>query len=138
MGGKSKCLSFLRALKLLTTHAVLGRHRWVTYRFMQKLLFILLFLILQLPAFAQKINKYWVEFKDKNNSPYCICRPSEFLSARALERRARASIEVVENDLPVNPDYLHQLKIKGVQIHNASRWLNAAAVMADSAAAEQV
>ena len=105
---------------------------------MQKLLLILLALFLQQPIFAQKTNKYWVEFLDKNNSPFCICRPTEFLSARALERRARASIEVVENDLPVNPVYLKQLKINAVQIHSTSRWLNAAAIMADSASAESV
>ncbi|MBC7776333.1 MAG: S8 family serine peptidase [Phycisphaerae bacterium] len=105
---------------------------------MQKLLFILFYLLFQQTAFCQKINKYWVEFRDKANSPYCICRPAEYLSGRALERRARASIEVVENDLPVNPGYLEQLKIKGVQIHNTSRWLNAAAVMADSASAKNL
>ena len=105
---------------------------------MKKLLFFLFCLLLQQPVFSQKINKYWVEFSDKNNSPYCTCRPAEFLSARALERRARASIEVVENDLPVNPSYLEALKTKGVQIHNTSRWLNAAAIMADSAAAKHL
>ncbi|MFN0035470.1 MAG: S8 family serine peptidase [Saprospiraceae bacterium] len=105
---------------------------------MQKLLAALFFLSLQHPLSAQKINKYWVEFRDKNNSPYCACRPAEFLSARALERRARASIEVLENDLPVNPGYLSQLKTKGAQIHNTSRWLNAAAVMADSATARRL
>ena len=105
---------------------------------MQKLLFILFCLLLQQSAYAQKLNKYWVEFRDKNNSPYCTCRPAEFLSARALERRARASIQVVENDLPVNPDYLKQLKTKGVQIHGSSRWLNAASVMADSTSAKSL
>lgn len=100
---------------------------------MQKLLIGLCFIFIQQPVFAQKIYKFWVEFKDKHNSPYCTCRPTEFLSARALERRARAGIEVLENDLPVNPDYVHQLKSKGVQIHSTSRWLNAAAIMSDSA-----
>ena len=129
-----------------------------TFNYMQKLLFLpetsfslnrnclsrvkavilLLFVVVQQPVFSQKINKYWVEFSDKNNSPYCSCRPAEFLSARALERRARASIEVVENDLPVNPGYLKQLKTSGVQIHNTSRWLNAAAIMADSSAAVKI
>ncbi len=91
-------------------------------------------------ANAQKtprINKYWVEFTDKNNSPYCTCRPAEFLSLQALERRTQAGIEVVENDLPVNPDYVKQLITKGVELHHTSRWLNAATVMADSASAVQ-
>ncbi len=82
-----------------------------------------------------KLNKYWVEFADKNNSPYCTCRPAQFLSARALERRARAGIAVVENDLPVNPKYVEALKINGVKIHGTSRWLNAATVTADSSGA---
>lgn len=105
---------------------------------MQKLLTALAFLLFLNGLAAQKTYKYWVEFRDKANSPYCTCRPEEFLSARALERRGRASIEIVENDLPVNPAYLQQLKNIGAQIHNTSRWLNAAAVQADSAAASQL
>ena len=88
-----------------------------------------LFLVAQTP----KLNKYWVEFTDKKNTPFCSCRPAEFLSARALDRRARAGIEVVENDLPPSPDYLTALKYNGLQIHSVSRWLNAAAVIGDSA-----
>lgn len=82
-----------------------------------------------------RINKYWVEFTDKINSPYCTCRPAEFLSLQALARRSQAGIEVVENDLPVNPTYVKQLMVKGVELHHTSRWLNAATVMADSASA---
>ncbi len=105
---------------------------------MQKLRFPILlssflFFPLLLSAQTPKLNKYWVEFSDKNNSPYCTCRPAEFLSARALDRRARAGIAVVENDLPVNPKYVNALKIKGVKLHTTSRWLNAATVLADSA-----
>ena len=99
------------------------------------LLFIFPFLSPALLSAQPKTNKYWVEFTDKNNSPFCTCRPAEFLSARALERRARAGIAVVENDLPVNPQYVNGLKINGVKIHATSRWLNAATVIADSAAA---
>lgn len=90
------------------------------------------------PLHGQKppvLKKYWVEFSDKNNSPYCICRPAEFLSARALERRARAGIAVEENDLPVNPAYLDSLRSGGALVHHTSRWLNAATVIADSATA---
>jgi serine protease AprX len=105
---------------------------------MQKILYSLLLVLFSFPGFSQKTNKYLVEFKDKTNSPFCICRPAEFLSARALERRALASIPIVENDLPVNPEYLRQLSASGIQIHTSTRWLNAAAVMADSATAKQL
>ena len=89
-------------------------------------------------AFAQSSpvpGKWWVEFTDKDLSPYCTCRPYEFLSARSLERRARAGIAVQLNDLPVNPSYTEALRKKGAQLHLTSRWLNAAAVVADSATA---
>ncbi len=87
---------------------------------------------------APQLNKYWVEFKDKNNSPYCTCRPAEFLSARAIERRSRAGIEVVENDLPVNPAYVQGLMAKNVALHGTSRWLNAATVTSDPATASKL
>ncbi len=78
---------------------------------MQKfILFFFVFFVNSVSLSGQKTpvpGKWWVEFTDKNNSPYCVCRPAEFLSARALERRARAGVEVVENDLPVNPAYIN-------------------------------
>jgi len=90
------------------------------------------FLILPTLCISQKLNKYWVELTDKDHSPYCTCRPGEFLSQRALERRERANIPVVENDLPVSPTYLTALKNNGLQIHGVSRWLNAVTLIADS------
>ncbi len=97
----------------------------------------LLFVFFPIVLFAQtpKLKKYWVEFTDKNNSPYCTCQPAEFLSARSIERRAKAGIEVVENDLPPNPEYLKALQYKGAQIHTVSRWMNAAAIISDSSTA---
>lgn len=87
---------------------------------------------------APKLNKYWIEFSDKNNTPYCTCRPAEFLSPRALERRARAGIAVVENDLPVDPAYVAALRQQGAVLHHTSRWLNAATVIADAATAKRL
>jgi len=106
----------------------------------QKLLLALLSMICLARSHAQQPQpvKWWVEFSDKNNSPYCTCRPTEFLSARALERRARAGIAVVENDLPVNPAYLQLLRTSGATIHNTSRWLNAAAIIADTTTANRL
>ena len=105
---------------------------------MKKSLLLLLCCTASLLVGAQttpRLNKYWVEFTDKNNSPYCTCHPVEFLSLRAIDRRTRAGIEVVENDLPVNPAYVRALLTKNVQLHGTSRWLNAATVTADSASA---
>ncbi len=69
-------------------------------------------------------NKYFIQFTDKNNSPYSISKPEAFLSARALARRTAHGIAIQENDLPVNPQYITQVKEKGVTVLEASKWLN--------------
>ena len=56
---------------------------------MKKVSFLLLFLVAA--AFAQAqvaTNIYWVQFTDKNDSPYSIDNPEAYLSPRALQRRA--------------------------------------------------
>ncbi len=78
-------------------------------------------------------GKYWVVFKDKQGTPYCTCRPQEFLSARSLMRRAKSSIPVAEEDLPPVPAYLRGVQTAGATLHGISKWLNAVSVVADSA-----
>lgn len=70
-------------------------------------------------------NQYIIVLKDKANSPYSIAKPEEFLSARAIARRERQNITIVENDLPVNPNYIDSIRLSGnVTIKNTSKWLN--------------
>ncbi|HAD13902.1 MAG TPA: peptidase S8 [Saprospirales bacterium] len=103
-----------------------------------KFLALLIIPLMVTPCQAQKRYKFWVTFSDKAQSPFCICRPEAFLSFRSLERRHRNNIPVDESDLPVNPAYLSKLKEAGADIHLTSKWLNAAAVMADSSIAQQL
>lgn len=77
-------------------------------------------------------NIYWVQFTDKNDSPYSIDRPEEFLSQRALDRRARLEIEIDEYDIPVNPQYLQAVEACGAQLLNPSKWLNGVSVYTTS------
>ncbi|MFH1297973.1 MAG: S8 family serine peptidase [Bacteroidota bacterium] len=85
------------------------------------LVFFLLFL-----AVTSQIapNKYFVEFTNKKNSPYSIDRPWEFLSQRALDRRAIAGIAIEFNDLPVTPDYVEDVSLIGVEVITRSKWFN--------------
>ena len=69
-------------------------------------------------------DKYYVQFTDKDNSPYSISHPEEFLTQRALDRREAQNIDVVENDIPVNPQYLQGVADVGVQLLFATRWMN--------------
>lgn len=75
---------------------------------------------------------YWVQFTDKNDSPYSIDVPEAFLSERALDRRARLGIAIDEYDLPVNPQYLQAVADCGAQLLNPSKWLNGVTVYTSS------
>ncbi len=73
-------------------------------------------------------DKYAVEFTDKNNSPYSLENPGEYLSQRAIERRERYGIPIDEYDLPVNPQYIQAVADIGVEILNPTKWLNAVVI----------
>ncbi|MFI5172260.1 MAG: hypothetical protein ACHQFW_07705, partial [Chitinophagales bacterium] len=70
-------------------------------------------------------SKYWIYFTDKANSPFSTQRPAEYLSPRAIERRNKFNIPVTYSDLPVNSEYIDQLKLFDVLIETESKWLNA-------------
>ena len=96
---------------------------------MKKVTFLLLFLTAALFAQAQvATNIYWVQFTDKNNSPYSIDNPEAYLSERALQRRANQGISIDEYDIPVNPQYLQAVADCGAQLLNPSKWLNGVSV----------
>ena len=103
---------------------------------MRKLSFLLLFLTVAVFAQAQiATNIYWVQFTDKNNSPYSIDNPEAYLSPRALQRRANLNIAIDEYDIPVNPQYLQAVADCGVELLNPSKWLNGVSVYTDDASA---
>jgi serine protease AprX len=76
-------------------------------------------------------QKYWIGFSDKNNSPYSIDNPREFLSERALSRRERQTIKINVTDLPVNTNYIDSLKRMGCKVINVSKWFNGVIVSID-------
>jgi len=74
-------------------------------------------------------DKYWVEFTDKNDSPYSIENPIEFLSQKSIDRRANQNIDVIEQDIPVNQTYISQVLALGdIDLLLRSKWLNAITV----------
>lgn len=71
-------------------------------------------------------KRYWIQFRDKAQSPFSLTEPTQFLSPKAIDRRNKQGIAIVENDLPVNPTYVNQIAaIPGVQVVNRSKWFNA-------------
>lgn len=76
-------------------------------------------------------SKYRIEFMNKNENPFTLDNPTEFLSQKALERRSKQNIPVTLNDLPVTPAYIDSLRDTGAEILTVSRWFNAATILAD-------
>lgn len=96
---------------------------------MKKLTILLLAIYIAGSTFGQVApDKYWVKFTDKNNSPYSIENPLDFLSQRAIDRRINQNIPVVDNDLPVNPSYVASVAATGVEILNVSKWMNSVTI----------
>ena len=96
---------------------------------MKRLFILLLAIVVCSMAQAQiSTNIYWVQFTDKNDSPYSINAPEAYLSQRALDRRARLGIAIDEYDIPVNPQYLQAVADCGVELINPSKWLNGVSV----------
>ncbi len=100
---------------------------------MKKIKFIFLLAIISIASFgfAQKSvspNHYSIYFTDKNDSPYSIDKPEEYLTQKSIDRRKKYGIEMNKRDLPVNPAYLSGLTDLGFTIVNTSKWLNCAIV----------
>lgn len=84
---------------------------------------------------GQSVTKYFVKFKDKNQSPYQLSNPSQFLGSAGVYRRSYYSLNYDSTDLPVNPAYLNQLDaVANVTLLYATKWLNGAVVSIPSSA----
>ena len=93
---------------------------------------LLLFAALSMMAIgagAQTLGAvYRVQFTDKNNSPYSIGNPQEFLTQRAIDRRQSMGIAIDETDIPVVQAYIDSLSQLGASVLNRSHWFNTATV----------
>lgn len=73
-------------------------------------------------------KRYWFQFTDKDNTPYSLSQPLEFLSQRALDRRERQNIPLDETDLPIDPAYVQAVIAEGGVYLTHSKWFNGVAV----------
>lgn len=90
----------------------------------------IVFLFISLAATqAQASYYFYVQFSNKNNSPYSLSNPSEYLSARAVARREAFGLTCDSTDLPVSSIYLQQIRDLGIPVHNTSKWMNGATVL---------
>ena len=95
---------------------------------------IILVICFPLSFFSQN-SSFWISFTDKNNSPYSVNQPSQFLSQKSIERRTNSGISIITNDLPVNETYIDSILVSGsFELLQASKWLNAIAITTDDTA----
>lgn len=67
----------------------------------------------------------WVFFTDKENVQASIENPISILTQRALDRKQRHNITIDERDVPVNENYITQIKsIEGLTVFAKSKWFN--------------
>jgi hypothetical protein len=90
-----------------------------------KVLIIVVLFASAMPLFSQIApDSYYIQFSDKAGSIYSIDQPEAFLSQRAIERRQRQGIAIVENDIPVNQNYIDGVEATGATLLYATKWLN--------------
>ena len=92
----------------------------------KKLHFLLLWFGLSATIYAQNPTCYRIYLSDKNNTPYSVENPLEYLSQRAIDKRVRFNIPITEQDLPVNPQYKQQILALDplMQLLAISKWMN--------------
>lgn len=74
-------------------------------------------------------KKYIIFFKNKGGgNPYSLSNPSEFLSAKSIQRRIHQNLALDSTDLPVSPSYLNTVKQAGAVVLNPLKWINAAII----------
>lgn len=93
---------------------------------MKRIFFIICAFCIALTASSQDATCYRIYLSDKNNNPYSIENPSEYLSQRAIDKRVRFNIPITEQDLPINPQYKQQILALHPQMQPlaVSKWMN--------------
>jgi len=92
---------------------------------MKKYLISILLINFILSGVEAQYSRQVIQLKNKLLNGFSISNPSQFLSARALQRRTRYGIAVDTTDLPITQRYLDSIRsVPNVQVLSLSRWLN--------------
>ena len=94
---------------------------------MKQLSLMLLIFSITVSLFAQE-EKHVVFLTDKDNNPYFLSNPIEFLTQRSLDRRTNSNISLDMKDLPVTPSYVTDIEATGATVVYSLKWFNAVVV----------
>ncbi|WP_440132703.1 S8 family peptidase [Chitinophaga sancti] len=97
---------------------------------------ILFILLLSNTLSKAQTSRYIIQLRDKAHSTWSPDQPSQFLSAKALERRTKQHISIDSTDLPVSSSYRDSILAAGnVNILYTSRWFNQIIIQTSDTAA---
>jgi len=95
---------------------------------MKKLLLVLAILIVQ-QNYAQNEDA-WVFFADKENVAESLADPILIMTQDAIDRKALQGTPIDERDVPVNENYITQIKnATGINVYAKSKWMNCVYVL---------
>lgn len=81
---------------------------------------------------------YWIQFSDKNNTPFSLENPQDFLSEKSIWKRQIFNIPFDSLDLPVDPVYVDGVSnLLGAKLHHQSKWFNAVTVQVEDTLLEE-
>ncbi len=95
---------------------------------MKKLLSVFIFSVF---IFANaQTELVFVFFKDKPNKAAFYANPISELSQKSLDRRTRLGIALNDQDAPIEPSYIQNIRNLGFTVTDYSKWMNGVAVNA--------
>ena len=103
---------------------------------MKKIIYLYFLLVFGF-AFSQT-ELVFVYFKDKPNASAFLANPSTELSQKSIERRQNFNIPITEQDAPIEPNYIQNIKNLGFTVTDVSKWFNGVAVNATTAQIAQL
>ena len=83
-------------------------------------------------------DRYAVFYKYKPQNGLSLDKPQDFLTSKALQRRAREGVQADSTDLPVAQKYVDAVFEKSNYILYQSKWLNASIIVADEAGVAEI
>jgi len=90
---------------------------------MKKLLLLFTIILVQ-QGYAQTQDA-WVFFADKENVATSIANPITIMTQEAIDRKASHGTVIDERDVPVNENYITQIKdATGITVYAKSKWMN--------------
>lgn len=87
---------------------------------------------------AAQTEPVFVFFKDKPNKAAFYSNPLSELTQKSLNRRTNLGITLTDQDAPIEPTYIQNIKNLGFTVTDYSKWLNGVGVNATSAQIAQL